>query len=80
LKVAPIELLGKTLTTVSELAQSLMYDFPKEGRGEAYQTALMTCLDVLEGGDSTAEEARASFIDAAHEVELMVLPEDGPDF
>jgi hypothetical protein len=71
----------KHLYMVTDLALCLMYDFPKEGRGEAYTTALMACLAFLEGsGDDTVADVRAAFVDAAHEVEMFVLPDDGPDF
>jgi hypothetical protein len=69
----------KKLGTVAELAQCLLYDFPSKGRGDEYMTALMVCLECLEGGDSSPEDARAAFVMAAHEVDLLVLPNDGPD-
>ena len=71
----------RTLLTVTDLAQCLMYDFPGEGRANAYKTALMACLACLErSGDDSIEEVRAAFVDAAHEVDLFVLPDDGPDY
>jgi hypothetical protein len=70
---------NRTLSSVADLAQCLMYDFPREGRGEDYKVALAVCFSCLEGGDSSAEDARAAFVAAAHEVDLMVLPDDGPD-
>jgi hypothetical protein len=67
----------KTLYKVGDLAQCLIYDFPGEGRGTAYGAALNACLECMEGGANSAEDARSAFVDAAHEVDLFVLPDDG---
>ncbi|WLR90950.1 DUF982 domain-containing protein [Shinella zoogloeoides] len=40
----------KTLLRVGDLAEALLLHFPEEGRGEAYETALMACLDCMGGG------------------------------
>lgn len=69
----------KVLTSVKDLAEALMYDFPEEGRGEDYQTALMACLDCMSDGDTYPAEAREAFVAAAREVNVMVLPDDAPD-
>jgi hypothetical protein len=69
----------RNLHTVAELAQCLLYDFPGKNRGAEYMTALMVCLECLEGGESSPEDARSAFVLAAHEVDLLVLPDDGPD-
>lgn len=68
----------KVLTTVKDLAAALMYDFPEEGRGEDYQTALMACLDCMSEGDTYPAEAREAFVAAARECEVSVLPDDAP--
>nr|WP_320196647.1 DUF982 domain-containing protein [Agrobacterium rosae]MDX8316330.1 DUF982 domain-containing protein [Agrobacterium rosae] len=72
----------ETLGTVSALARCLLRHWPDGTHGEAYVTALMVCDAVLAGGeDDTAEDARASFIAAAHEAGLLVSPDDaGPDW
>jgi hypothetical protein len=59
----------------------LIRDFPKDGRGDAYLTALMVSHQVMIGSeDDTAEDARAAFVAAAHEVGLTIIPDDGPHF
>lgn len=72
----------ETLSSVYDLANCLMHQWPAKTDGDAYVTALMVCAAVLEGGeDDTAEHARAAFIEAAHEVGLAVEGDDfGPDF
>jgi hypothetical protein len=69
----------RTLRSVADLAQSLIYDFPRKGRGDEYKNALKVWFACLEGGDGSAEDARAAFAAGAHEADLLVLPDDGPD-
>ena len=71
-----------TLSSVSDLANCLMHQWHANTDGDAYMTALMVCAAVLEGGeDDTAEDARAAFIEAAHEAGLVVDGIGfGPDF
>ena len=64
------------LMRVSDLTDCLMRRFPEEGRGYDYDTALMLCLECLEGGDSTGEDCRRAFVAACHEVGLSVTPDD----
>ena len=52
-------------------AQMLLFEWPEEGRGPAYRSALRTCLAALEGKATTAI-ARATFIAAAEEVGIFV--------
>ena len=52
-------------------AQMLLFEWPEEGRGPAYRSALRTCLAALEGKATTAT-ARATFIAAAEEVGIFV--------
>lgn len=68
--------------TVAELADCLMNGWPTNGGGDAYLTALMVCDAVLSGSeDDTADEARAAFIEAAHEIGFSVAGDgSGPDF
>jgi hypothetical protein len=68
----------RNLVNVENLADCLLNRFPVEGRGKAYQTALTICLEVMEGGKSTAADARAAFVAAAREVSVTVLPDDAP--
>lgn len=72
----------RTLTSVAELAECLMTDWPGATDGDAYLTALMVCEAVMSGGeDDTPEHARDAFIDAVFEAELSVFDENnGPDF
>lgn len=66
-----------TLETVRDLARCLLENWPGSTESEAYVTALMVCSSVLENGlDDRPEDARASFIDAAHEAGLSVSPDD----
>lgn len=50
--------------------------------GEAYLTAMMVCDAVLNGSeDDTPDDARAAFVEAAHEAGLFIVGEDDvPDF
>jgi hypothetical protein len=66
----------RNLVNIENLADCLLYRFPEAGRGEAYRTALAVCLEVMEGGKSTAADARAAFVAAAREVGVTVLPDD----
>lgn len=67
----------ETLSTVEGLARCLIDQWPADCTTDAYVTALMVCAAVLTGGDEdTAEDARAAFVDAAHEVGLSVSPDD----
>lgn len=67
----------ETLSTVEGLARCLIDQWPADCTADAYVTALMVCDAVLTGSDEdTAEEARAAFVDAAHEVGLSVSPDD----
>jgi hypothetical protein len=68
----------KNLFRVKDLAEVLLYNFPKEGRGEEYNTALMACLDCMSDGDTLPSEAREAFVAAAHECGVSVLPDDAP--
>ncbi|MGL4094348.1 DUF982 domain-containing protein [Agrobacterium cavarae] len=69
------------ISSVSELAICLMHEWPASTVGEAYITALMVCDAVLSGGeDDQPEDARAAFIEAAHEAGLTVLPDDHLDW
>jgi hypothetical protein len=66
-----------TLETVTDLARCLLENWPGNTTTEAYVTALMVCSAVLENGlDDRPEDARAAFIDAAHEALLPVSPDD----
>ena len=71
-----------TLSTVWALADCLMQQWPGPTDGNAYLTALMVCDAVLAGSEDDApEDARAAFIEAAHEAGLSVMgDDDGPDF
>lgn len=71
-----------TLASVYDLANCLMHQWPRSTEGEAYETALLVCAAVLQGGeDDTPEHAREAFIEAAHEVGLSVEGDDfGLDF
>ena len=67
----------ETLSTVEGLARCLIDHWPADCTADAYVTALMVCDAVLTGSDEdTVEEARAAFIDAAHEAGLSVIPDD----
>lgn len=72
----------RTLSSVVELADCLMREWPGPTDGDAYVTALMVCDAVLSGGEDDApEHARDAFIEAAHEAGLSVFgDDDGPDF
>ncbi|NTF08889.1 DUF982 domain-containing protein [Agrobacterium rubi] len=72
----------RTLTSVFDLADCLMQEWPGPSDGEAYVTALMVCDAVLSGGEDDApEHAREAFINAVHEAGLSILGDgDGPDF
>ncbi|TBY04385.1 DUF982 domain-containing protein [Rhizobium laguerreae] len=71
----------ETLSSVLDLANCLMIQWPSPTDREAYLTALMVCEAVLRGSeDDTVEDARAAFIDAAHEAGLSVSGDDGPDW
>lgn len=71
-----------TLSTVLALADCLMQQWPGPTDGDTYVTALMVCDAVLSGSeDDLPEDARAAFIDAAHEAGLSLMEDDdGPDF
>lgn len=70
----------ETFTTVTGLARCLLDQWPDEGQGEAYITALMVCDAVLAGSDEDEpKEARAAFVEAAHEAGLSVFPDDDFD-
>lgn len=69
----------KTLLRVGDLAEALLNFFPEEGRGEDYETALMACLDCMEGGDTFPSEVREAFVAAARECGITVLPDDAPN-
>ncbi|MEH3125584.1 DUF982 domain-containing protein [Agrobacterium cavarae] len=67
----------ETATTVTGLARCLLDHWPGEGQSEAYVTALMVCDAVLTGSDEdNADDARAAFVEAAHEAGLTILPDD----
>lgn len=66
-----------TLETVTDLARCLLDNWPGTSDAQAYVTALMVCSAVLENGlDDRPEDARAAFVDAAHEALLSVSPDD----
>lgn len=68
----------ETIATVTGLARCLLDQWPAEGQGEAYVTALMVCDAVLAGSDEdNPDDARAAFVEAAHEAGLTVYPDDG---
>ena len=71
-----------TLSTVVALGDCLMQQWPGSTDGDAYLTALMVCDAVLAGSeDDVPEDARAAFIEAAHEAGLSVMEgDDGPNF
>ncbi|MCM2436332.1 DUF982 domain-containing protein [Agrobacterium rosae] len=67
----------ETLSTVEGLARCLIDRWPADFTADAYVTALVVCDAVLTGSDEdTADDARAAFVDAAHEVGLSVSPDD----
>ncbi len=71
----------ETLETVTDLARCLLDSWPASADGQAYVTALMVCSAVLENGlDDRPEDARAAFVEAAHEALLSVSPDDDIDF
>ncbi|CUX03684.1 DUF982 domain-containing protein [Agrobacterium genomosp. 2] len=71
----------ETLETVTDLARCLLEKWPGSPDGQAYVTALMVCSAVLENGlDDRPEDARAAFVEAAHEALLSVSPDDDLDF
>jgi len=49
----------------------LVAEWPKAGRGPAYQAALRACLAALEGTGS-ADAARRAFVAAAREADIYV--------
>ena len=61
----------RNINSVAAAAQMLLFEWPEEGRGPAYRSALRTCLAALEGKATTAT-ARATFIAAAEEVRIFV--------
>lgn len=66
-----------TLETVTDLARCLLDKWPGTSDAQSYVTALMVCSAVLENGlDDRPEDARAAFVDAAHEALLSVSPDD----
>ncbi|MCM2432119.1 DUF982 domain-containing protein [Agrobacterium rosae] len=69
----------ETFTTVEGLARCLLGQWPADCNADAYVTALMVCDAVLSGSDEdTPEDARASFVDAAHEAGMSIFfPDDG---
>ncbi len=71
-----------TSSTVFDLADCLMQQWPGPNDGDTYVTALMVCDAVLSGSeDDLPEDARAAFIEAAHEAGLSLMEDDdGPDF
>ncbi|MBP2563369.1 hypothetical protein J2857_006168 [Neorhizobium galegae] len=71
-----------TLSTVFDLADCLMQQWPGPTDGDGYLTALMVCGAVLAGSeDDVPEDARVAFIEAAYEAGLSVMgDDDGPDF
>lgn len=70
----------ETISTVRGLARCLLDQWPADGQGEAYVTALMVCDAVLTGAeDDEASDARAAFVDAAHEAGLLVCLDDVGD-
>lgn len=67
----------ETLSTVAGLARCLLDQWPANCAADAYVTALMVCDAILTGSDEdTADDARASFVDAAHEAGLSIRPDD----
>ena len=85
LQIVPVQIEWgsfRTLSSVVELADCLLREWPGSTDGDAYVTALMVCDAVLSGGeDDTAEHAREAFVEAAHEAGLSVFgKDDGPDF
>lgn len=60
----------RTITSVEQAAGFLMNDWPPE-RGRLHGLARQACLDALEGNLSGAE-ARAVFIDAAREADILM--------
>ena len=70
----------ETYETVTDLARCLLNNWPASSDGQAYVTALMVCSAVLENGlDDRPEDARAAFVEAAHEALLWVSPDDDID-
>ena len=61
----------RNIHSVAAAAQMLLFEWPEEGRGPAYRSALRTCLATLEGKATTAT-AWATFIAAAEEVRIFV--------
>ena len=60
----------RVLSSVADLAAVLINSWPDE-RGDAYEGALVTCLDVLEG-HGTPEQAREAFTEAAGEAGIWL--------
>lgn len=59
------------------MARCLLDQWPAEGKDEAYVAALMVCDAVLTVSDEDEPgDARASFVEAAHEVGLTVSSND----
>ncbi|AYM66164.1 DUF982 domain-containing protein [Agrobacterium fabrum] len=84
-KIVPLQIEWgsfRTLSSVVELADCLMREWPGSTDGAAYITALMVCDAVLSGGEDDApEHAREAFVEAAFEAGLSIFDEDnGPDF
>ena len=71
----------ETITTVTVLARCLLDQWPTDGQGGAYVTALMVCDAVLTGSDKDEPaDARAAFVEAAHEAGRSVFPDDDLDW
>jgi len=83
LQIVPVEIgwgSFRTLSTVPDLVDVLMNEWPAATDGDAYLTALMVCDAVLSGGeDDTPEHARDAFVEAAYEAGLNIA-DDGPDW
>jgi len=63
--------LYRTVGSVREAAQCLLWGWPPEGRGQRYSIAVQTCRDCLEG-KTTMDAARWAFIGAAREAGIFV--------
>jgi len=64
--------LGKywTVTSTAEAARALMDKWPVDS-GEAFETALRTCLAAMEGTE-TPDAAREAFLKAADEADVFI--------
>lgn len=84
LKIAPIRMEWgsfQELSSVSELAECLVREWPGSTDGDAYVTAIMVCDAVLSGGEDDApEHARDAFIEATREAGFMIDEIDAPDW